>query len=212
MSKNAEMTAEQLTLLEKMLAERLEAAAAKRDPMLIRERRTGIMISPAGEDGPTPERMKHGMFTGQPLKVGREVVTALRDEDSTATPLPKYHRENQIDDWQLKAGLKLHGDFARAALMSRVTGSYAERSDAKAGWDDIGPAQQDARRSYVAAMDFVYPRFRPVLIHVCCLGFSAADWAISVGMTVRGGKSQGLLTLRYGLDDLVDHYGLKKSR
>lgn len=207
---SAEMTAEQLVRLEKMLADRL--AAPDREVMLIRERRTGVMVSMFGEDRPTKERLQHGRITAQPMKVGREMVTALRETETAATPLPKYRRENQIDDWQLKAGLVLHSAFIRAGLTTRVVSRYAERGNGGGnGWEDVSAQQVFARREYAAALNAVHYRFRPVLIHVCCLGFPASDWAAGNGVPGRSSGAVGVLTLRYGLDDLVDHYGLKKS-
>jgi hypothetical protein len=217
MGQNQEMTADQLARLERMIARRQAEAAARaalpkdREVLLVRERRTGIETSMFGEDGPTVWRQQHGRIAFGEFLVGNERVVAARDVDGNATPLPKYHREKLIDDLQFKGGLLVHAAFRRSAMLTRTTGRYQERTDAPGGWDDVTPNQQDARVEYAAAMNFVHYRFRPVLIHVCCLGFTAQDWALGEGKSPTSAKSIGMQVLKYGLDDLVDFYGLKKT-
>lgn len=220
MGQNQEMTADQLSKVERLIAMRqrqaAEAAAKaarprEREVAVQRERRTGIETAIYGDDGPTPERRQHGSIEVGEFLIGKERIVAARETGQAATPLPKYHREKLIDDHQFKGGLLLHAAFVRSGMSRRVTGRYDEKLDAGAGWDDISAGQQAARAEYVSAMNFVHPRFRPVLIHVCCLGFTAQDWAIGEGRAAKAAKAVGLLVLRYGLDDLVDHYGLKKQ-
>ncbi|MFC3674674.1 DUF6456 domain-containing protein [Ferrovibrio xuzhouensis] len=181
------------------------------EPAILMRDRNGVQVAMFGDDRPTPERVRHAGGVQYGTLVGKERVPAARVNDST--PLRKYLRDKAITETQFGAGLRLHGDFHRSGIEPRVTASYCEKVGGRGqGWDDLGAGQSDARRCYVAAMAFVHYRFRPVLVHVVCIGGTASGWAASTGKRGTTAQSVGMETLRYGLDDLAAWYELSKRR
>ena len=217
---SSEVTADVLAKLDR-LAKSEERAAAEEArgialvgpdyaPRVIERDHNGVAVATFGDDGPTPERAAKAAGIQYGVLIGKEEVPAARVEDSTM--LRKYLRDKAIDGNQFKAGLLLHADFVTSGIEPRVISAYREPVGAKGSWDILSASQCDARRRYVQAMTFVHHRFRPVLVHVVCLGFTAVDWALSTGR--RGVKAQavGIETLRYGLDDLIAWYELTRPK
>lgn len=213
---SAEVTADVLAKLDRLAkTEEREAAAKARElalvgpdigPRIIERDRNGVQVATFGDDGPTPERTAKSGGMQYGVLIGNEEVPAARVEDSTV--LRKYLRDRAIIDEQFKAGLLLHADFITSGIEPRVISSYREPVGAKGSWDELSASQSDARRRYVQAMTFVHHRFRPVLVHVVCLGFTAGDWAMSIGRRGTTAQTVGMETLRYGLDDLIAWYDL----
>lgn len=215
---SASVTADVLAAVQKLIdgEEREAAMEARRlalvgpapGPRVIVRDRNGVQVALLGDDGPTPERLRHAGGVQHGVLIGKEKVPAARVEDST--PLRKYLRDKAITADQFRAGLFLHSDFMTAGIKPRVIGAYQERVSGSGGWDNLSAAQSAARRRYVEAMAFVHYRFRPVLVHVACLGFTASDWAATTGRRGTTAQAVGMETLRYGLDDLAAWYRLIK--
>lgn len=213
---SAEVTADVLAKLDRLAqSEEREAADQARrialigpdpQPRIIERDRNGVQVATFGDDGPTPERVAKSGGMQYGVLIGKEEVPAARVEDSTM--LRKYLRDKAIGNEQFKAGLLLHADFITAGIEPRVISSYREAVGGKGSWDMLSASQSDARRRYVQAMTFVHHRFRPVLVHVVCLGFTAADWALSTGRRGTTAQTVGMENLRYGLDDLMAWYDL----
>lgn len=215
---STKVTADVLAKLDRLakVEERAAAEDARRlaligpdlEPRILERDSNGVMVATFGDDGPTPERVAKAGSIQYGVLIGKEEVPAARVEDSSQ--LRKYLRDKAIDDTQFKAGLKLHADFFMAGIEPRVISAYREPVGAKGSWDELSANQADARRRYVQAMTFVHHRFRPVLVHVACLGYGATDWALSTGRRGRAAIMYGTETLRYGLDDLHAWYELAK--
>lgn len=213
---SAEVTADVLAKLDRLAkTEEREAAEQARGialvgpdyaPRVIERDRNGVQVATFGDDGPTPERAAKSGGLRYGVLIGKEEVPAARVEDSTM--LRKYLRDKAIDGEQFKAGLLLHADFVTSGIEPRVISAYREPVGAKGSWDILSASQADARRRYVQAMTFVHHRFRPVLVHVVCLGFTAVDWALSTGRRGTTAQTVGMENLRYGLDDLTAWYDL----
>lgn len=127
---------------------------------------------------------------------------AKRPTVTLQTPLDRYLKRKQITPRQFEAGERLARLFHRAQWERRVV-SVLDGMPPGIGGDPfaVTDAAIAARETWAKWAAKLGQRLTPVLIDVCCLGGSAADWAIARGYSR---PKDGLVILRLALDALGD--------
>ena len=151
-----------------------------------------------------------------PVNGGRDTAELVRDSDPdgrivvhaivvTQWPLDRYAKREQIDPDQYDAGERLRKDWHRSGMMPRMTADLA-RETGLGGRSEMTDEQVAAWQRYKRAIQTVGLILSPILVHVCCMGWPADDWAKSRGRP----QGDGIAALRLALDALCVHYGSKR--
>lgn len=163
---------------------------------------TAVVISELGRDRGPPERYQHGDVA---IVEGNE---APHMRIRTQTMLDRYWTRQQIDARQFHAGRRLYGQWRAAGGEPRIICSYDSRRVLNIAGTPSDHVETDAqahcRKALTAALSDVGVRLAAVLVHVCLIDGSAADWAAKQLLP----KPDGIARLRAGLDALADHYGM----
>ncbi|MEM7568174.1 MAG: DUF6456 domain-containing protein [Pseudomonadota bacterium] len=118
-----------------------------------------------------------------------------------------------ISDLQFAAGERLRQDWEMAQLGPRVCMSWSETPPERGRrgaplQPDLPPGALRAKDRVAAAMDHCGAGLSDVLIRVCCAEQSIADAEAALDWPRRSAK----LILSFGLERLVDFYGLRAGR
>ena len=160
---------------------------------LQRDPKSGVMVSERGRDRGPDERYQHGDVAQ--VEGGAEPHMRIR----TQTMLDRYWQRRQIDARQYHAGRRLYRQWRGAGGEPRLIANYAQTIP---GGPDVSEQAAQVRVTFTRAVRAVGKQLSAVVIHVCLMDGSAADWAYGKLLP----KPDGIARLRAGLDALADHY------
>ena len=121
----------------------------------------------------------------------------------TQTMLDRYLNRRQIDARQFNAGRRVYRQWRASGGEPRVVANFFGTG----GGGEMTDDQAELRVAFTRAIRGIGAQLSGVVVHVCLIDGSAAEWAISRMLP----RSDGIARLRAGLDALADHYGLPRG-
>jgi hypothetical protein len=185
--------------------------------ILVKDRKSGVLVDLDGEDCGTPELAQHGQLELEGDEEGGRHVRV-----TTQRAIDRYYVGGQLEDpkesdrgyWRWLAANRLHSDFYLSgfeAIAQSTLGGVNTRGSGGNGevWTDTIVA---ARQRYNGALKVVGAELQSVLVKVVCHDQTVP--VIQVGR--RKSRGWGLVALRLALDLLIDYYeargGIARSR
>jgi hypothetical protein len=174
-----------------------------------RQRRLKLTAIKDGDRG-TPELARHHKLADDMTSVDGIEAVVKRVADQRL--IDRYRSRGDLDEGQWRAADKLAALAFRAGLMPRVTMRYTDLPRSAGTAEDYLAARDGARGDWLEAMQVLGKsgKLAAVVVAVCVMEQSAADWAQANGL-YRGKRAsvEGLTTLRLALDRLVEHWRLR---
>lgn len=197
-TRNEPLTDDAMERIEKAVAG--NAAFKEASTARVRELLSGEKQRAKGEpDIGTQERAQHDEVVIEGTGTRHARVT-------TQHVLDRYLRRKEIDNRQHLAGLRALTLFQQTGLTPQVTARLDAVPGGAAPWDDrVTERAALARIEWGEVMRALGARLSPVIVHVCCLGEPAGEWARARGYAK---PEDGLIVLRIALDTLGDYWRL----